>query len=765
MDIPVAIKGGTVQNQIEPTGETRLRGTNVEIAGLRGSCVSWGTLWSLYGSALSVPTCPRDFKPHWRGEPLLEKTMPEAPALKFKIAPHLLQDLGLNLYTNLPRVLVEFVANAYDADSPSVDIRADFALIESERSKLKAQFQYECGQCKGNEKALSALKPLSQRVLPAQLSISIIDEGCGMARNDLKDRFLITGRRRREEEKKGRSEGGRLLMGRKGVGKLAGFGVAQKVTLKTRKKGERHATKIVLDYNEIKTKSSMDEVVIPDTRLNDGGGIKNSGTTIILSDLLHGPLGSHPDTIAAAIADQFWLIDQSNFVIKINGKPIPSKKVTFNFAWPEPEVARKKFIQDSYETEDGVKCTYKYRLRFRDVSLRGADRGIRVYAHGRLASMPSLLQIPTGIHGFKYTDYLDGVVIADFIDDQNEDYVATDRQSLRWETPLLEPLRERLTAEIRKACTAYYNERQEQAEKEAKEDSFTKRVIKAAKLPPHRQAALTKMAVALGSHVDGGVKSEEYKSQFKIVADAMQQGDILHSLRGLAQQPLPNLAQVIEEVSELTARELADFTTYIYGRLNGIDALRSITSAQDFKKGGNEKEIHDLLNRNPWLIDPTFTQFLTSNQTEDTVFVKLAQQLKVGKYTPKNKPPSEDRPDLVFLLGSDGLNRVVIVELKAPNVPLDKDHLDQLRGYIIRARKWLQDRNRGNYQVEGILIGCRAPVDSKAAKVILLADHLENRKGSDERVFDLTEVLAQTKKAHEELLEIYKRASKAALAD
>lgn len=44
--------------------------------------------------------------------------MPTNP-LMFKVAPHIVEDLGLNLYTTLPRVLVEFIANAYDADSAS----------------------------------------------------------------------------------------------------------------------------------------------------------------------------------------------------------------------------------------------------------------------------------------------------------------------------------------------------------------------------------------------------------------------------------------------------------------------------------------------------------------------------------------------------------------------------------------------------------------------------------------------------------------------
>ena len=46
--------------------------------------------------------------------------------LKFIVAPHIVQDLGLNLYTSLPRVLVEFIANAYDADSPYAD---DFTVV------------------------------------------------------------------------------------------------------------------------------------------------------------------------------------------------------------------------------------------------------------------------------------------------------------------------------------------------------------------------------------------------------------------------------------------------------------------------------------------------------------------------------------------------------------------------------------------------------------------------------------------------------------
>ena len=55
--------------------------------------------------------------------------MPENNFLKLEVAPHIVQDLGLNLYTSLPRVLVEFIANAHDADSPFAKINIDVSRI------------------------------------------------------------------------------------------------------------------------------------------------------------------------------------------------------------------------------------------------------------------------------------------------------------------------------------------------------------------------------------------------------------------------------------------------------------------------------------------------------------------------------------------------------------------------------------------------------------------------------------------------------------
>ena len=106
--------------------------------------------------------------------------------LVMTISLNALEHLGINLYSNIPAVLSEIVANAWDADAKRVTITID----------------------KGNE------------------TISIEDDGTGMDRDGVIDRFLTVGFKRREELG-GVTAEGRKPMGRKGIGKLSIFSIAQ----------------------------------------------------------------------------------------------------------------------------------------------------------------------------------------------------------------------------------------------------------------------------------------------------------------------------------------------------------------------------------------------------------------------------------------------------------------------------------------------------------------------------------------------------------
>jgi HSP90 family molecular chaperone len=117
-----------------------------------------------------------------------------------------LNHLGINLYSNVPAVLSEVVANAWDANAHEVTIDID----------------------KGKDQ------------------IVIKDDGIGMTEEDINRRYLNVGYRKRSELP-GKTPEGREPMGRKGIGKLSVFSVARTIEVHSTKDGERHAFRMNSD--------------------------------------------------------------------------------------------------------------------------------------------------------------------------------------------------------------------------------------------------------------------------------------------------------------------------------------------------------------------------------------------------------------------------------------------------------------------------------------------------------------------------------------
>ena len=110
----------------------------------------------------------------------------------------MLDHLGRNLYSNIPAVLSEVVANAWDADAERVE------TVIGTDSK----------------------------------TISVTDGGIGMTPLDLNDRFLYVGFERRKAGASVTARG-RAVMGRKGIGKLSLFAIADTVRVESVKGGRR----------------------------------------------------------------------------------------------------------------------------------------------------------------------------------------------------------------------------------------------------------------------------------------------------------------------------------------------------------------------------------------------------------------------------------------------------------------------------------------------------------------------------------------------
>src|SRR6266852_7442775 len=131
--------------------------------------------------------------------------------LTMRISLNALEHLGMNLYSNLPAVLSEIVANSWDADAKNVNVTLD----------------------KGTE------------------TITIDDDGIGMSRDDVIDHFLTVGYKRRTTIGALTPIKKRRPMGRKGIGKLSSFSIAGVIDVYTIKNGERTAFR--MDREDIKT--------------------------------------------------------------------------------------------------------------------------------------------------------------------------------------------------------------------------------------------------------------------------------------------------------------------------------------------------------------------------------------------------------------------------------------------------------------------------------------------------------------------------------
>src|SRR2546428_3345332 len=114
---------------------------------------------------------------------------------------NVLNHLGINLYSSIPAVLAEAVANSYDADATKVDI-----IIDKNAH-----------------------------------TIDISDDGCGMDLHDINEKYLHVGYERRKEPGQAVTpRWKREVFGRKGIGKLSLFSIAKIVEIRTIKNSQRN---------------------------------------------------------------------------------------------------------------------------------------------------------------------------------------------------------------------------------------------------------------------------------------------------------------------------------------------------------------------------------------------------------------------------------------------------------------------------------------------------------------------------------------------
>ncbi|MBF2759129.1 MAG: ATP-binding protein [Ectothiorhodospiraceae bacterium AqS1] len=317
---------------------------------------------------------------------------------------NVLDHLGVNLYSNIAAVLTEAVANAWDADAENVEIRLD----------LNVEW------------------------------IEIIDDGIGMTVSDMNEKYLRVGYRRREEDTEhGRyTAKGRQVMGRKGLGKLSLFSIANIIDVQSAKDGEAHGLRMSVEgiRNSVKNNKKS---YSPDPLSNNEIDI-TKGTKIVLKDIKRQRLGHGATTFRKRLARRFYVIGKRhNFKIAIDGQPIITADrgdlSISQFLWTFGEFKyNSSTVPNMLEQEslshridswpDGWNISRwigTVRLPKRlDSKDAGSINGIVSFARGRLFRENILDKVNDSR---LYTKYLTGQVEVDIIDDDDQVDIATRR--------------------------------------------------------------------------------------------------------------------------------------------------------------------------------------------------------------------------------------------------------------------------------------------------------------------------------------------------
>lgn len=326
--------------------------------------------------------------------------MPESGEFELRFDPRTIEHLGVKMYSMLPPALAELISNSYDADAGEV------RLIFDERHGTPEFIQ-------------------------------IIDDGVGMTAEDIQERFLVIGRNRRKEDgdQPTRSHS-RLPTGKKGLGKLALFGLAETITITTIR--ERKKSEFELDWNSLINSSG---VYHPETILVDEPAEERNGTIIRLSGLKRkSPFDL--EGLANSLSKIFIVDDDFKITLESTGgnNIVVDNVRRYSLLDKQFEWDVSSLVSESSEYNE--KLSGEIYTSKKPIPPSSGLRGITLFSRGKLVNAPEYFSSTTSSHFFQY---LTGRLSVDFIDLLDEDVISTNRQAINWEHEEMAKLREVLS--------------------------------------------------------------------------------------------------------------------------------------------------------------------------------------------------------------------------------------------------------------------------------------------------------------------------------
>jgi len=329
--------------------------------------------------------------------------MPEnnTQKLQMKFAPNTIEHLGVKMYSTLPPVVSELIANSYDADAKEVKI-----LLSDSGDK----------------------------------EIVVSDDGHGMSFNEINESFLTIGRNRRVKNSTDESPNGRKVIGKKGLGKLSFFGIAHEIEIMTVKDNKKNS--FVMDWDAIMRMENEEggiENYEPEILILDDDTEEDNGTIVTLRKIQR-VSNFDAEALADSISKYFILPEDFSIKLSHNDNAWIEIDNTRRYASTPAEVewTVPRDVEFGDDCEHSKNITGHLLATEKPISPNTNMRGVTLFSRKKLVNLPEYFSDSTSSHFF---NYLTGWLEVDFIDELDEDVIGTNRQTLNWDHPEMQKLR------------------------------------------------------------------------------------------------------------------------------------------------------------------------------------------------------------------------------------------------------------------------------------------------------------------------------------
>ena len=568
----------------------------------------------------------------------------------------ILDHLSFQTYQSRTASLAEIVANAWDADATRVSIS------------------------------------YSDDGPPPEIVVE--DNGSGMTFDECEGRYLNVGYDRRKGDPKAKTRLGRPVMGRKGIGKFAGFGIARTISVETTSKETGETTKFDMNADLLRSAEYVGAGADIRATTQKAAASKDShGTKITLRGMRH--TRKIREDFPESLARRFLVHRTADdFEIAINGERIPDtenmKDVEFEFPKDYESIPDGTAVEDGWgiETVDGGRKV-QWRIYFSKEPVSNPDlRGISVFANGKLVQNPFFFNLTGGVGGQHGQEYMFGQVVADFVDQLPVDATSTERQRIHWGLEETVPLLEWGQDKVKEMLRAWIDKRG-QKKAAVLDDRISGFRDRLDRFSQTERATVTNVLKKIGGVTSLG--PEKYREIAELVLKSWEGGRLKGLWEKFASNEDPSEADLLEILSEADILSALSVAEAIKTKLYAIEGLQ-----ERVRKRELETRVRDHLAQNPWIIGPEWETFAIERSVTGLIKEK-ARESKMADYG--------GRTDLVL----SGGPQLLVLELTRPGLALDWDHAQRCARYVQMIKTGLKTTKFS--KISGYIISDRIDED------------------------------------------------------